>query len=273
MFFKSIDKNTLLLVSTLLFIFVFLCPRQSNALNISSTYTTNQTIDIGYIVSINHDQTVILSDTNNSNNLLGISIKKNSSNISYNSKSSTLDIGTNGIFYGYVSNLNGSINVGDKITASIIEGVGQKATLAGRIIGVAQSSFDSSTKGSIKKYVNSQYPSVYFGEIPINVSVSDYAGVVNSNPSGIVSKFQNFSSKLFGKKIDQNRALIGLIIFAIGILIAISMISFSLVSTIKNIGRNPLARSEILRYFILILLMILAIISISLITSYVVMTS
>jgi hypothetical protein len=248
-------------------------PSFANALSISSSYSSSQNIEAGYLVSLNSNQTVSLSNVNNSSNLLGVSIKKNTSNISYNSVSPSLEVGTNGIYQLYVSNINGEINAGDRISPSIVDGVGQKASLPGRVIGVAQSSFNPSSTGTVKRYVNSQHPNIYFGQITVNVFVSDFSGIqISTSTNNLVSKFQNFSSKVLNKKINQNNALMGLVILSVGMIIALFMLAFSLISTVKNIGRNPLAKTEILRYFLLIMLMVLAIIIISIFTSYLVVT-
>ncbi len=199
-------------------------------------------------------------------------ITNNASNISFNNTNSAIQVGTSGIYTADVSNINGDINKGDKITASIIEGYGQKATTATRILGVALESFNSSSKGAVAENIGNRKNSVYVGQIQINISIGDYSGPSEVNTtSPELRPFQNFFEKTVSKTVNQTQTLIAMILILVCLVVALSLILISTIVSIRSIGRNPLARKGITRHTILIIITVIAILIISLIASYLVL--
>lgn len=245
----------------------------ASSLSISDSYPTNSTIQSGYIVSLNSSQQAELANVNNSNNLLGVVISKNSSNISYNSSATSAQVGTSGSYYVDVSTINGDINTGDRISASIIDGIGQKATKPSRVLGIAEANFNKNSTTATKQDINSQIKNIYVGQIPVSISVSDFAGIPQPiKTNSLVLKFQSFASKVANKNVSENNALIGLIIFSIGLILAVVMLIFSLTIAVRSIGRNPLAKKGIFRYILLIIVMVIVIITLSTGAAYIVIS-
>ncbi len=244
----------------------------ANSLNFSGGYNSSQNMQTGYLVSLDttNSQTVNPASVNNVNNLVGVIINKNSSSISFNGPGSTIEVGTSGVYSVDVSTINGNISKGDKITASIIEGVGMRATSATRIIGVALSSFSTSSSNAVKETITGQKNnSTYVGQIPINISIGDYAGqpiAQSSNPT--IRPFQNFFAKTINKNVDQNQTLIAMVLILVCLVVALSLILISTVVSIRSIGRNPLARKGITRHTILIIIAVTVILLVSFIAAY-----
>ncbi len=245
-------------------------------LSFSGGYSSSDNIQVGSIVSLNskNAQSVVTANVNNINNLTGVVIRQNSSNIGFNTTKTSIDVGTSGSYPTDVSTINGSIAKGDKITASIIEGVGQKATSATRIIGTAASSFDSHSQGAVKETIDTgsgKSQTIYAGQILVNVSIADYAGTpVSLSDNGFIRPFQSFFSRIVHKSVTQSQTITALIIILISIGISLILILASTVVSIRSIGRNPLASRGITSHTILIIVMIIAIILISFVASYLV---
>ena len=245
-------------------------------LSFSGGYSSSDNIQVGSIVSLNskNAQSVVTANINNINNLTGVVIRQNSSNIGFNTTKTSIDVGTSGTYPTDVSTINGNISKGDKITASIIEGVGQKATNATKIIGTALSSFDSGTQGAVKETINTdngKTQTIYAGQILVNVSVADFAGTpVSLSDNTSIRPFQSFFSRIVHKSVTQSQTVTALIILLISIGLSLILILASTVVSIRSIGRNPLASRGITSHTILIIVMVVAIILISFVASYLV---
>ena len=245
-------------------------------LSFSGGYSSSDNLQVGSIVSLNskNAQSVVTANVNNINNLTGVVIRQNSSNIGFNTTKTSIDVGTTGTYPTDVSTINGSISKGDKITASIIEGVGQKATNATRVIGTALSSFDPSTQGAVKETITTDQgkaQTIFAGQILVNVAVADFAGTpVSLSDNSSIRPFQSFFSKIVHKNVTQSQTVTALIILLISIGLSLLLILASTVVSIRSIGRNPLASRGITSHTILIIVMVVAIILISFVASYLV---
>ena len=248
----------------------------ASSLSFSEGYSSSNNIQIGSIVSLNpkNSQSVITANVNNVNNLLGVIINKNSSNISFNSNQSSLEVGTSGIYATNVSTINGNIAKGDKITASIIEGVGMKATSASRIVGTAINGFDSTAIGASKQDIsgaNGKKYTVYVGQTLINVSVADFSGLTSTlSENSTIRPCQSFFSKIVHKNVSQSQTVAAMTIIMVCVIVSMFLILASTIVSIRSIGRNPLARKGITRHTILIILMVTAILLISFAAAYLV---
>ena len=245
-------------------------------LSFSGGYSSSDNIQVGSIVSLNskNAQSVVTANINNINNLTGVVIRQNSSNIGFNTTKTSIDVGTSGSYPTDVSTINGNIAKGDRITASIIEGVGQKATVATRVMGTAVSNFDSSSQGAVKETItlgNGKTQTIYAGQILVNVSVADFAGTpISLSDNSSIRPFQSFFSKIVHKTVTQSQTITALVILLISIGISLLLILASTVVSIRSIGRNPLASRGITSHTILIIVMVVAIILISFVASYLV---
>ncbi|HSW65649.1 MAG TPA: hypothetical protein VLI54_00730 [Bacillota bacterium] len=142
-----------------------------------------------------------------------------------------------------VSDINGSIQAGDKITASPIGGVGMRATGNGRIVGVAQNDFDASAAETrtIQDSHGKEH-TVKLGRIFLQVGLSNY----QAPGSNFLPPFiQNLANSIAGRQVSIVRVLFCSILLLLSFASLIILISSSVRSAMVSIGRNPLASGDI----------------------------
>lgn len=178
-----------------------------------------------------------------------IGVVANQPLIAINSDSQQVQVVTSGITAAAVSDINGEVRVGDKITASPIEGVGMKALTSSEIVGTAETNLAGSG-GMLTKTitdVNGKSTTVHIGTVQVQVNVSYYVAP-QSRLSAIVPTFLvNLGSSIAGKDLSPLRVLIGFSSLLIGFLIAGIMLQTAIRSGIISLGRNPLAHSVLRR--------------------------
>jgi len=245
----------------------------ADSLSLSSGYSSTQKLQVGSLTSLDpkNNQNVVSANVNNVNNLAGVVINQNNSNISFDNAKSTYQVGTSGVYSVNVSTINGNISKGDRITASIIEGIGMRASSPSRVIGTALDNFDSKAKGASQQSIDHNR-TIFVGQILVNVAIGDFSGIAVTNPlNPNIAPYQNFFQNVLSKKVSQNQTVTALTIISVGLIITILLILISTIISMRSIGRNPLARKGITRHTILIIVMVTVILCISLITAYLVM--
>lgn len=144
-----------------------------------------------------------------------------------------------------VSDINGTIKSGDKITASPIVGVGMLATSDGKIIGTAQADFRNNT-GDTKQITdkNGKQHIVRIQKIPVQVGIAYY----NAPGSDFLPPvIQDIANTIAGRPVSLLRILFGITILFIGLAYAIIMTYSSTRSMMAALGRNPLGSKQIMR--------------------------
>src|SRR6266540_3646823 len=117
-----------------------------------------------------------------------------------------IQVVTSGLTKALVSDVNGSIAAGDKITASPIEGVGMKATDSAMVVGTAQSPLTSSKTEKITDKSGKQV-TVHVGLVSIQVGVSFYNADVGKKTSFIPSFLQSLANDVAGRTVSPIRVL------------------------------------------------------------------
>lgn len=144
-----------------------------------------------------------------------------------------------------VSDINGEIHTGDKITISPIAGVGMVATADGRIVGTAKADFDT-TQSQTKTVTDTHggQHQVHIGSVPLQVGLAYYQ---NQSSSFLPPFLQSLANNIAGKQVSIVRILICLVLF-LAALISLSVLVYSSVrSAMISLGRNPLASANIRR--------------------------
>jgi len=225
--------------------------------NVSKSYHATQAIPIGSIVSLETQRNnyVVSTTTDNAKRLIGVAVKPKESLIAINPGTNVVQVATAGSADVLVSTVNGTIHRGDKVAASPFEGIGMKSTQTGnRIVGVALADFDadgSQTKVVAVKDKNGGSQDVKVGYVPISLAVgTDASGVGEADATGL----QRYVQSLTGHSVSMTRILIGLVI-AIITLVALMVLLYAAISgSLISIGRNPLAKTSILRGLIFVLI-------------------
>jgi hypothetical protein len=212
---------------------------------ISQSYNTPSTnIAQGALLSLTSKSgsSVEPATTDNITRLVGVAADKPLVELS-KGDSSSVSVVVSGSTKALVTDLNGGVKTGDKITISPISGIGMKASDATEIIGTAQADFSSITTTGQKVAGQNGDETVHVGLLPIAVNVAYYSA---SASKGALSSFvppfmQSLANSLAGKQVSPLRVLIGAIALLLGFITVISMLYASIRSGVTSIGRNPLA--------------------------------
>jgi len=169
--------------------------------------------------------------------------------IALNNGDSRVEISLEGTAPAFVSDINGAVQAGDKITASPIKGVGMKATGAGVIVGIAQSSLAAASPASrtITDAHGTKH-TVHIGTIPLRLSVGYSSGADDSQLASFVPPFMlKFADTVSGKEVSALRVVESVGALLIGFAVATVMLRNGIRAGIISLGRNPLASQTIKR--------------------------
>jgi hypothetical protein len=207
----------------------------------------------GALVSLKKNSTNVaqLATTSNSSALLGVADSRALITISQGAQEA--EVVLNGTTTAFVSDINGTVHSGDKITPSPIAGVGMKATDAGQIVGTAQASL-TSVKQSEQSITDKQGTThtVKVGVVPVQVSVGYYAGLQDSGllASVLPPAVLHLANGIAGQQVSPVRVLISLFALAFGFVIAANMLQSAARAGMISVGRNPLAKQALIRQLI-----------------------
>lgn len=225
-------------------------------------YPSNKSLQTGMLVSLSANPQIVEASSNaNSKHLLGV-IGPAETNAFSGIKPGQITVSTDGAAQTLVSTAGGDIKVGDRIATSRFIGAGQKATKSSWIVGTAQASFDSKTKGAAKQN------DVYVGSIPVLIKVSYYVKPHEvSNSASIPTAVQKAASSIAGRPASTIAIIVSFIILVIAFGIAGFVINGSVRGSFISIGRNPLTKAVIFRGLLLTFGVAAALISAALLAS------
>lgn len=173
-----------------------------------------------------------------------------------------------------VSDINGTIEAGDVITASPITGVGMKATQAGTAVGTAQGHVNSS--GTFTQELtdkSGKHRTVHIGLVPIAVGVQYFGGSAAGQLSAYIpAVLQNLANAISGKAVSPLKILLSLVIMLLGFGTVVAMVTTAVKSGIISIGRNPLAAGALRRGLVDVALVAIGILLIVSAASYGIIT-
>ncbi len=217
-------------------------------------YGSDQTLQKGLIVALKSGakNKVIALAQDNVNAMYGVVVSANDSpvNLSDNNTNTQVYVAVTGQYDVLVSTQNGSINRGDYITISALDGVGMKAgDNQAFVIGKALESFDGRTGSESTAQLRDSTGNnklVSIARIPVTIGVAR-----NPNLKITVSNLPGFLQKaaqaVSGKPVNDNRIYVSIIALAASVLIAGSLLYAGVRSSITAVGRNPLAKNSITR--------------------------
>lgn len=142
-----------------------------------------------------------------------------------------------------VSDINGAIKSGDKITVSPVAGVGMKATIDGTVIGTAQDDFTVTSTKNITDRDGKRH-NIRIGYVKAQIGVAAY----QAPGSDFLPPFiQNAANSIAGQPVSLMRVLICSILLMLGFLTVVILVYTSIRSAMTSLGRNPLAAKVIRR--------------------------
>jgi hypothetical protein len=168
-------------------------------------------------------------------------------------------VATSGSYKLLVSDQNGPIRTNDFIVLSSIDGVGMSADSASDIItGKAVTAFDGlnnvKSEASVKDSTGKQR-TVHFGYITASVAVG--RNPLYQDPHvkiGIPGALKKVVEMIAGKDVSPIRAYIGLFLAFLTAVIVVAVLTTGIKASITALGRNPLARSSIVRNLLQVML-------------------
>jgi hypothetical protein len=219
-------------------------PAGASSANISHSYHAGSNIANGSLVSLDPQRLdyVEPANTDNGTRLVGVAVASNDSLIAIDTTPGAVQVATNGQVITMVSTLGGDINVGDQVGVSPYNGVGIKALPGSRVIGLAQTTFNSHGPGAVTQQItdkNGKTSSVQVGFVRVSIAIGTNASSLTAaNLSGL----QKFAKSLTGHIVPTERVAISLGVATVTILALITLIYASIYGSIISIGRNPLAK-------------------------------
>jgi len=227
-----------------LFGYAFFPVRVDAASAIAQSFQAGSTgIVSGALVSMRAKtgSTVELSTVSNERRILGIAGKRSLIELS---NGSSVQVVTGGVTAALVSDINGAVKSGDKITPSPIDGIGMKATQSSMIVGSAQAALniaEAETRTIQDKSGRDRV--VHIGSIAVLVAPAFFQPQAAS--SIVPSAIEDFASNLAGHTVSPIRVLAAGFL-AVLLFVAIAMLLYSSVrSSIIAIGRNPLSEPAV----------------------------
>jgi hypothetical protein len=190
----------------------------------------------------NNSSNVVLADTESASRLAGVVSKTSLLELS-NSGESDVQVALSGTAVVLVSDINGQVKAGDKITASPLSGVGMLATQDTQIVGTAQSDFNvPSAKSQKIKDKDGKEHTVRMGYVSVQLGISYYVAPT----SQFVPPFlQNLADSIAGRPVSFIRVLLSCLLLLLAFGSIFVLIYTSVRSGIISLGRNPLAANAI----------------------------
>lgn len=248
---------------------------QSNNQNsaISRGFQTSEAdIAAGALVSTKADDSSVieLATTSSSTRLAGIVSTTALVELSGNQQNETQVI-LSGSARALVSDINGPIHAGDKITASPIAGVGMLADTDAQIVGTAMNDFKpTDSQKKVIKDKDGKDHTVHVGSISLQIGISYYVAPT----SQFVPPFlQNMADSIAGRPVSFMRILLGCVLLFLAFGSIFVLIYTSVKSGIISLGRNPLAATAIQRGLVGVVVIVLLIAALALLGVYLILTT
>lgn len=249
---------------------VFAQENQSPAIS-SGFHSTDTALVQGSLASTREDDasTVELATFESGDRLAGVVSSAAVLKIA-SDQSSTVQVVTGGTTLALVSDINGEIQTGDKITISPINGVGMLALSDGQIVGTALQSFDANAaRSQAVPNKDGQSKTVHIGTIPVQVAVSYYTAPT----SQFIPPFLgSLASDIAGRPVSSVRIVLGLILILLAFSSIFALIYTSVRAGMMSLGRNPLAAGAIHRGLASVAVITLLIMVSALVLTYLLLT-
>jgi hypothetical protein len=239
--------------SLLLLLVAAAAPAAAQGGAISQGYEVSSSgISTGALVSLtgSGSGTVELATVSNAAHLAGVAAQAPALELSSATGQQSIQVVVGGSTNVLVSDANGTLKAGDKITVSPLAGVGMKATSSSEIVGTALKPLSAvKTVAQHAKGKNGQSITVHVGLVPVAVGVTYYSAVASvGTVSAFVPPFlQNVANAVAGKAVSPLRVLIGAIALLLGFFAVTIMLYVGVRSGVISLGRNPLAADALRR--------------------------
>lgn len=242
--------------------------------DLSRSFSSTEKIEPGSLVSIDQPKEgyVIGANSNNAEQLVGIAVLSDNSLLAVNSSESKAQIAISGQATALVSDLNGDIKPGDMIAVTPFTGIGAKALPGSRVVGVAQASFNSTSKSAKKITVTDtkgKSRQLSIGAVPVVISVGTMA--TTNETTGNTTGLQGLATNIAGRPVSLLRVAICLIIGLAAIISLVVVVNSTIRNGISAVARNPLAKPAIFDSMAQVMVMVAFIAVVSIVLMYAVL--
>ncbi len=218
------------------------------------SYSTDTTLDPGMIVMLDPKDSSKVEPATQSgeSSIHGVVVSPNDAPVSLQTSTSQQQayVATTGEYEVLVSDQNGAIKKDDYITMSSIAGVGMKAsTTQPVVIGKALNAFDgkNNVQGSSPLKEGSKSVTVHLGYVAIDISLSHNPLYQNSTKTELQDVLQKFAQQVAHKPVSLVHIYLSIVVLFVSVIISGTLTYTGIRAGLMAMGRNPLARSHILR--------------------------
>ncbi len=190
--------------------------------------------------------------------------------VAISTTSKEVQVVLNGTATVLVSDINGRIQAGDKITASPIAGIGMVADADNQVVGTARSDFDGRS-GDTRTLTDTdgKKHTIHIGYIPLQVGVAYYQAPGSNFLPPIV---QNVANSIAGRQVSLIRILLCTFLLLLGFVGITVLIYTSVRSAITSVGRNPLAAAAIRKSLYQVIVVAVIVLAGTLLASYLILS-
>lgn len=251
-------KHKRIFVAIVLLILVALplgLTKLANAQAVVQSYGSDTSLSPGMIVQLDTKDPSKVAPATQSNidRIHGVVVDANDTPVSLQNSTTSRQyyVATNGTYHVLVSDQNGSISKGDYVTISSLAGVGMKASSAQTVVlGKALNSFDGTTnvQGTSSLTLNNgQKTTVHLGQVGIDISLSHNPLYQQSAKSALLAALQKFGESVAHKPVSLTHIYMSVAVLLVTVVISATLLFSGVRTSVTAMGRNPLARSHILR--------------------------
>lgn len=241
---------------------------------VSQAYQTSGPVEKGMIVMLDpSDSSKVKPLTvQRESSMLGVVVAANDTVLSLGSDQnvSQVYVAAKGKYDVLVSNENGEIRPGDLIGVSSLDGVGMRVDDERMVvIGRALKAFDGHMQGAstTELTVSGKKRQISIAPTEIDISVS-HNPLAASKGSSVPSFLQKTADTIAGRPVSALRVYASALVLAAVLIITSSLLFSGVRTSLASLGRNPLARSAILRGLLQVVIISLIILSFGLFAIY-----
>ncbi len=242
---------------------------------VSQSYGITGVVQKGMIVMLdphNSKNVKALSSASDAS-MLGVAVAANDTVVSLGGDStmSQVFVAASGKYDALVSNQNGAIKAGDVISISALDGVGMKANGDQAVIlGKALSGFDgvNNVSGTATLKTSNGSKNVSIGLVQIDINISHNPLAVTTTGLSIPSFLRKSGESIAGKPVSAARLYVSFGVLILTLFMAASLLYGGVRSSLVSLGRNPLAKTSILRGLVQVVLLGLIVFVIGLVAIY-----
>lgn len=245
----------------------------AHAASIAQGYQTGDTeLVVGMAAALSTDtetegRAVERASLSNTYQFVGIVTTKDANFLTLTSNKANVVVATSGEVQTYVTDMNGTIQKGDKVTMSPILGVMMKANETDtQVFATALENF--SETNAIR-----QNAAAYDGsgrQVLVNTMRVELnpRSVTAGNAEDDRTFLRVVGERLTGKALREWQVIVSLVIFILLLVVEAALIYGAVHSTISALGRNPLARDAVYKQLLQVVLVVLSLLAFGIATIY-----